>query len=276
LGLSQLFLLRGVLAFAALHLAHLKPLQRAYYRDQAISHHGRAVQEFQNVLSSLNEANLDSLDAAFLFSSLLVVYNFAFQILDTPDTSSADAINSIHDWVFLIRGCKAILDPFRDTLQGGELYPLLEERPQPVFLNGEHTFELRTLATTFATPGTDRDAVAAHAYGHAIQELEITFTRIREKTSRGEQPDVGSVLVWPVAVSQDFVNMLRFQKPEALVILAHYATVLKYRKGMYFSSLALRAGLWSYPTINANRTMFLIYLYPYITLTCESHQIYGG
>lgn len=233
LGLSQLFLLRGVLAFAALHLAHLKPLQRQYYRNQAISLHGRAIHEFQHTLQSISEENLDALNAAFLFSSLLVVYNFAFQIFDNPDISSADTINSIHDRVFLIRGCKAILDPFQDTLEGGELYPLLDERPRPVFLNGERTLQLAALATNFATPGNDRDAVAAHAYGHAIQELEITFTRIREKTSRGEQPDVGAVLIWPVAVSQDFVNLLRLQKPEALVILAHYATVLKYRRGMF-------------------------------------------
>jgi len=241
LGLSHLFVLRGVLAFAALHLAYLNPPQRAYYRDQAIAHHVIGVHEFQNALKTLNETNQDVLEAAFLSASLLILCNFAFQILD-PDTSSGDAINGIFNWVFLVRGFRAaIMDPFDKALHDGKLRALLAERPQPIFLNGELTPELRSLATAFATPVNGRDAVAAHAYGHAIQELAIAFARIREKTSRGEQGDIGAILLWPTTVSQDFVNLLRLQTPEALVILAHYATVLR-RKGMFFPGLAVYAG----------------------------------
>jgi hypothetical protein len=233
LGLSHLFLTRGLLSLAALHHSHIRSLQRVFYRGQALIQHDKALHEFHTVLVAIDESNLD---AAFLFASLLVANTFALKILDTLEASNIDALSSIYDCLFLVRGTSAILKPFGAILKAGELRQLLIERQEPQSMDrAAKTPELSALAAEFAKTAHERDGVAANAYVGAIEELQPIFASMQALTLSGERPDTGLIMRWPIEISENFITMLKTRKPEALVILAYYATTLNYGNGMYNS-----------------------------------------
>jgi hypothetical protein len=233
LGLSHIFLLRGLLSFAALHLSHLKPLDRAYYRKQALVHHDQALQEFHTVLATIIETNID---AAFLFASLLVTYTFGSKDLDTPETSSEDALDGIGNSLFLVRCTGAILVPFRESLYTGELRALLKERQGYEYLSDGITLpEFSALATACTNAGSGSDTVAAAAYVSAIEQLQAVFAKVQATASSEGRPDIGLVMIWLVNVPEQYVTLLKMRKPEALIILAYFATILCHRNGMYTS-----------------------------------------
>lgn len=233
LGLSHIFLLRGLLSFAALHLSHLRPSDRAYYRKQALVHHDQALQEFHTVLATIIETNID---AAFLFASLLVTYTFGSKDLDTPETSSEDALDGISNSLFLVRCTGAILVPFRESLYTGELRALLKERQGYEYLSDGITLpEFSALATACTNAGSGSDTVATAAYVSAIEQLQAVFAKVQATASSEGRPDIGLVMIWLVNVPEQYVTLLKMRKPEALIILAYFATILCHRNGMYTS-----------------------------------------
>jgi hypothetical protein len=42
-------------------------------------------------------------------------------------------------------------------------------------------------------------------------------------------------MIWLVNVPEQYVTLLKMRKPEALIILAYFATILCHRNGMYTS-----------------------------------------
>jgi hypothetical protein len=70
----------------------------------------------------------------------------------------------------------------------------------------------------------DRDA--ANAYALAIHELLNTYTQVSILTERNED-FVPVIFVWPIAIPKNYLPLLRDQKPEAMVILAHYSALLQ-------------------------------------------------
>ena len=224
------FLLRGLLSLAALHLSHLRPLERAYYRKKALVHHDQALHEFHTVLATVMETNID---AAFLFSSLVVTYNFGSKALDTPEANSNDALDGISESLFLVRSTGAVLMPFRDALQAGELRPLLMERQEyECASNGSTLSELSALATACANAGKENDTVATAAYIKAIEELQAVYAKAQAITSSKGRPDLGLAMIWLINLPEEFVALLKMRQPEALIILAYFAAILCHRNGM--------------------------------------------
>lgn len=66
LGLEYEFVMRGILAISALHLAHLRPKRREYYLAQAAHHQEIGLREATSLLPYLNEENCS---AIYIFSA---------------------------------------------------------------------------------------------------------------------------------------------------------------------------------------------------------------
>jgi hypothetical protein len=204
-------------------------LEGTYYRKQALVHHDQALQEFHTVLATIIETNID---AAFLFASLLVTYTFGSKDLDTPETSSEDALDGISNSLFLVRCTGAVLVPFREALQTGELQRLGYE----IVSGGITLPEFSALATACANAGSGSDTVATAAYVSAIEQLQAVFANVQAAASSERRPDIGLAMIWLVNVPEGYITLLKMRKPEALIILAYFATILCHRNGMYTSN----------------------------------------
>ncbi|KAI4181892.1 MAG: hypothetical protein L6R41_006344 [Letrouitia leprolyta] len=220
-GFNHDFLMRGILAVAALHLSHLRPDQAVYYQHIAHSHQDRALGRFQEAMNTITESNCH---AFFALSSLIVVYEFASP--RTPGTlaftyDSQDSTN----WLAMIRGVNSILLPSWPWVENGPLRGLL----QPGVFDTSETrlpkpadHQLRQLAELCETAVGGEEAV--EAYGEAVKALRKCFAKIFTRSS--VECEIGTAFTWPVEVPDKFVQLLQARRPEALVILAHYCVVL--------------------------------------------------
>lgn len=104
-GLHHDFLMRGILAIAALHLSHLRPDQASDYQNIANSHQDKALSVFRMNVPNVTDANCH---AFFALSSLIVVYGFASP--RKPGTGVfTDESQESTNWLRLIRGVNSIL-----------------------------------------------------------------------------------------------------------------------------------------------------------------------
>ena len=216
LGFKHEFLLRGILAVGALHLGFLNPDQRAAYELKASTHQEIALQSFRDTLSRVDETNCHAL---FAFSCLIVVMAFASPRKDDPQSE-------ILHWFHLVRGCHSVVQLHWELLRQSFLSPLLNEmayQSTKAAHNVEDADRIIDLHTICRDPTQSREV--SQAYSTAIHELLGVFIHASVLRSRGE----GSVLaafVWPINLPPKFLELLAEQRPEAMVILAHYCVLL--------------------------------------------------
>ncbi|KAI4111692.1 MAG: hypothetical protein LQ338_008352, partial [Usnochroma carphineum] len=220
-GFNHDFLMRGILAVAALHFSHLRPERAADYQHIAITHQDRALGPFQAAMTNMTESNCH---AFFALSSLIVVYEFASP--RTPGSlaftyESKDSTN----WLSMIRGVNSILMPSWPWVENGPLRGLL----QPGVFDTSITrlpkaadHQLRQLAELCETAAGGDEAV--EAYKEAVKALRKCFAKIFTRSS--VECEIGTAFTWPVEVPDKFIQLLQARAPEALVILAHYCVVL--------------------------------------------------
>ncbi|KAI4148826.1 MAG: hypothetical protein LQ341_001479 [Variospora aurantia] len=220
-GINHDFLMRGILAVAALHLSHLYPDRAVEYQHIANSHQDRALGPFQAAMTDMTESNCH---AFFALSSLIVVYNFASPRTPGSLAFTYDSEDSTN-WLAMIRGVNSILMPSWPWVQNGPLRGLLQpgvfdtsdtRLPKPADL------QLRQLAELCESAIGGDEAV--EAYKAAVKALRKCFAKIFTRSS--VECEIGTAFTWPVEVPDKFIELLHARRPEALVILAHYCVVL--------------------------------------------------
>jgi hypothetical protein len=221
LGFRHEFLLRGILAVAAYHIAWANPSQHEEYSLIASKHQSLALNQFQEVLAHVSDSNCHAL---FGFSCLIIILTFA----SSPKSQPADFNTDVLQWFHMLRGGKIVLDMFPDAIKSSFLKPLLDEMAYT-----ENT-------AAHSIPGADRitdlfricgisshERETSQAYTLAIHTLLSTFTQASICRNRGDGTILAS-LVWPVNLPPKFVDLLSEKQPEALVILAHYCVLISW------------------------------------------------
>ncbi|PVH73265.1 hypothetical protein DL98DRAFT_538515 [Cadophora sp. DSE1049] len=104
LGLSCDYLLHGMLATAAIHLAYLQPENRAKYNLLSRQHQDLALGPFQRAMTAITDENADNL---FAYGTLLMVCSLASSE-SIPPSGSNEPSSGIADWVIFVRGCRSI------------------------------------------------------------------------------------------------------------------------------------------------------------------------
>ncbi|KAL8689431.1 MAG: hypothetical protein Q9218_004904 [Villophora microphyllina] len=220
-GLNNDFLMRGILAIAALHLSHLRPDQAHQYQNIAASHQDKALSVFRVNVPNVTESNCH---AFFALSSLIVVYGFASP--RKPGTAVfTDEGQDSEDWLPLIRGVNSILQQAWPVVGGGPLRGLL----QPGVFNTTDTrlpraADLQLKSLIDLCQSADAGDEAIDAYIEAVKALRKCYAKIFTRSS--VECEVGTAFTWPVEVPNKFIELLRARAPHALIILAHYCVVL--------------------------------------------------
>lgn len=90
-ALEHPFLMHGILALSALHLARTRnDHRRPMYSNIAIAHQNQALALFRDLLGNINASNAK---AMFAFASIVVLYTFGFP----HESNSSDSWTSIDD-----------------------------------------------------------------------------------------------------------------------------------------------------------------------------------
>ncbi|KAL2007562.1 hypothetical protein VTN00DRAFT_9000 [Thermoascus crustaceus] len=205
LGFQHEFLLRGILAVSALHLLCLYPNRQHSLALRASAHQSIALAAFQEALNRVDTSNCI---AIFAFSCIIVVLAFA-----TPRSpESAGFQKNVFATV-----SRSFLAPL---LKRGMIHETVASHT----IRDSH--RVTDLLRLCSTERLAQDREAANAYALAIHELLNTYTQVSILTER-KQDFVPVIFVWPIAIPQPYLVLLRDRQPEAMVILAYYSALLQ-------------------------------------------------
>ncbi|MCJ1281755.1 hypothetical protein MMC26_001078 [Xylographa opegraphella] len=213
---SHPFLMHGLLAITALHLANSHPSQQRFYYDVAVRHQDMAIILFRPTLSALTEEN-----SAAVFAYSAVAAMIAFALPQVSGTPPADPIADLLAIFKLMRGIYAVLDVARGSIARSKLGPLiafeqdLAMLPAPTDAVGAlHALAERNRVAT-------EDELVREVYGSVIRNLLSVFEQ--QLTSMSSRARAFS---WPIMITSAFPVALARREPMALAILAHYGVIL--------------------------------------------------
>ncbi|KAI9696863.1 MAG: hypothetical protein M1820_008017 [Bogoriella megaspora] len=227
-SLSSPYLLHQVLAYSARHLAHLHPLQSLSYYRLAISLQTRAVSLFNS--AGTHEVNKSNCVAILLFSSILG-HHLLTDTLANRDSGGLDAfLTHYMHCLGLHRGIYTIARTAWPLLMESELEPILSwssgfTSRQP---RGNHCQQAKELVDGAQGLGEE----GREACRLAIQYLQVGFDAVEAKEEEeGHRHQM--IFSWMMLAEPEFTGLLKEKRPEALVLLAYYAVLLWYGRGVW-------------------------------------------
>ncbi|KAB8304781.1 hypothetical protein EYC80_004129 [Monilinia laxa] len=224
LAYSHEFLMRGLLAIAALHIAYYKPEKRDFYIEKAVAHHQQALSSAVTLLSNVNEENCTVL---YLFTAITLLYSIGSP--RKPMDFLIVSENDVSDWLSILRGVRAITDRGYETIYKGSLGPMFSAGARRQQLRNDHinhppNQDLINLANFLSKSTANPQDLAA--YLDSISELQKSYV-VLENSSRGtfEPTDM---FIWPYQLPDHYLLLLRQRTPGALTIYAYFAVLFKH------------------------------------------------
>lgn len=211
------FLMYGILAISALHLSHCRPEQASHYSRRATELQAVALRGFNLALPAINDHNFGP---AMLFAGMLAAHVFA-----DPSRSSHRTLNDylehMSSFVKLSQGGKMIVRSFWQQILNSDYAPLVD-----VGLIAEGNTDLSELPDAMkCLPAlVASDTALTTTYEPTIEQLQRVYvSHIRHPRVRSR---FSATFSWLMLVPESFHDALEKRRPEALIILAYYATLL--------------------------------------------------
>ena len=214
-GLTHPFLMHGVLALAAFHIAVLEPGNSKIYIDRGMQHYTQALTLYRVVLTDTNRENCHAL---FAFSSLGAIISFAVSMVSrhTHDAITKDILDTFS----MLRGIHIVVLVTREWIQYGPMASLLR-------MYVVKPFELPDACKEYLTILEDRvirhkpDEEGRRPY---LQAIEVGRNALK---NIGYDPeDKTLAFTWPIMVSRPYIDALHDRKPLAMAILGLYGVIL--------------------------------------------------
>jgi hypothetical protein len=238
LAFSHAFLMHGILACSALHLAHLNPSEKQRYNFASARHQGEALPAFRLAIADPNEDNCNALLA---FSNLLIIHSFASEEQDEHLLLvGATQDSGMPDWLKIVRGSCAIFQRVWHVVVSGPFKPLVmheidEERLPDVSESPEYIRRLGLLIS-FPFPGEDQPETSKTHLAFATTLLQLSRA-FRKADAAGPILTIRTaVYSWPAQVTQDYLDLLAERHPAALILLAHYCILLRPLESQWYMS----------------------------------------
>ncbi|KAL4929756.1 uncharacterized protein BDV17DRAFT_260915 [Aspergillus undulatus] len=229
------YLVNETLAFSALHMSTQAKTreERDYYHYHAAQLQTHALDLFKQSGSQVNQETCVPL---FLFSSILGIHMLCDTLI-YRDSGDGDGdfdpfLSRFTHYLRLHHGVRAICGSAWEMLNESVIAPAFDVGVALYKSQGRklapHLQRLLDFITS-ANLGAD----LTNNYKRSIESLQ-TCTDVSE-SSNPFHNGVNCVTTWPVLVPLEFSEALEMRKPEALVILAHWAVLLyRYRDSWLF------------------------------------------
>lgn len=233
LGFRFPFLLRAILALAATHLS-LDPTEPAGSRTtqlplHAAMHLTAAISRFRVLLSEDGKSRGvgEQPAAVFVFACILVVERYASRQSAEPRLSE-DPIDSLLCTFHLIRGTSTVLKEHWFNVVASEVSPLVANGVSDVV--GHEVPEFTAVQEWMEGLPRHEDTVAGSSPGvsadlDALEELHRAYARMR--VPDGKRSFIAKLFVWPVAITDAFLQRLDRRTPNAMLVLAYFSVLLR-------------------------------------------------
>ncbi|KAJ5823086.1 hypothetical protein N7447_005426 [Penicillium robsamsonii] len=231
------FLLHGMLACSALHLASSNPLNQRSYMFQAIHHQDQALPAFHLATMQVDTNNCQAILAYAFF---LVIYGLSSESEDEILFlgNEGEAI-SPSNWISLLRnGCSMLCDVWSELTQGS-LAPFAAIWRDDLGFTADPSDPLLVSllsAMSDSSEVVDCDQRFSDDDMHVYRDAALRLAEAFEFTRRfGATLSIWDALSsWLTRVLPEYFDLLDRNHPGALLLLAHYAVLLKPLQAEWF------------------------------------------
>ncbi|PWY86924.1 Zn(II)2Cys6 transcription factor [Aspergillus heteromorphus CBS 117.55] len=223
------FLMHGILALSALHLAFSSPPgpTKDDYIRTAQTHQSQAVAGLSKVTGSLDRSNCN---AAFALSSIMVVFSFALPITAARTaTPPAGVLDELFEIFRFTRGSVDVQGEIIESVADGEFSPLLEYDNSQPKMPDTSRLAIMSLSRMNATLAGRDAAHEKDTYDTTIRYLGYSL----DKLARGGETMI-IAFQWIFQIPPRYLDLLRARQQFALVILAHYAVIIHSLRGHWW------------------------------------------
>ena len=217
-------LMYALLGHAALHLSRIKPEQSKSWEVQATGLQSASIALFKEIQI---EQDADARLAAFIFSTV-TGKSVLYHALSSPLHNFDTIVESFAEFLRIQLGIPAVI---------GLEWMAMQEDPS-----------LRNILTSFHTSWQNLEATGGHAHLSYLDGM-IDAARLNDECKRDYKEAVRDlslcycakeladslrgIYAWPTRLKSSFADELSERRPEALVILAHYAVLIERHTGIW-------------------------------------------
>lgn len=216
---SAPYLTYQILAVSALHLSFEESDRRDYYRKYATRLQNQALAIFNRCVNKIEDTNCVP---ALVFSSMIGLHVLCEAIRYYSDDLET-FLSSFAHFLALHSGVRVIAHAAWDVLKQAEhLKPYLqvpEKATEVVDSPGSECAGLNVMLEQ-----ADLGAKSLEIYISTVKHLQWAFDVSRCARNASESRQM--LLAWTTLVPSGYIDLLVQQRPEALVILAHYGVLL--------------------------------------------------
>jgi hypothetical protein len=247
LGFQYDFVMRGILAISALHIAHMVPEKSSYYMSQALIQHQSGLQIATTMLPKIDDENCE---AVWIFATSTLFFSLATARQSNEFLLVGDSIGG--GWLELIKGSYAILSSSYHKLHAGSLGPTFHigkiraDRREEVSYNfpvdQDPTQDLRTQMTYSKLEPENYDVCM-----HAIEELRKSFA-LHYTSETKNTDEFSDSFIWLFRVNDGYLDLVREHCQEAIAIFAYFCVLLKALDNQWWiqgSSIHLIKQIWN-------------------------------
>ncbi|RAL17611.1 uncharacterized protein BO97DRAFT_334064 [Aspergillus homomorphus CBS 101889] len=212
------YLVNELLAFSALHLSTTRPKRREYYRYHAAQLQTQALSIFKE---SSPQVAQETCVPLFVFAVSLGIHT----LCDTLIYREGDFAHFLDRFVHFFRlyyGVRTIVHESWHMIKDTPLAPSFSMGTDLYKFDGRLGPGSQSLLNLVdrAKLGTELTEI----YRQAIESLQSCLNVIDGR--KGSHVGINAVTTWPILLKTEFGELIEQRRPEALVILAHYACML--------------------------------------------------
>jgi hypothetical protein len=231
-ALSAPYVMYQMLALSALHLSYTKTAQASHYRNEATFLQTEALSLFKD---SWAEITTESCVPMLLFSSLLSLHTLG-DAVTASETDAGGFLNRFVTYLNLHRGVRAVTSESWQLLSQSNISSILDRTERALQATSLQSQEQATFVTNRLhnlLEEADMGPESEQACREAVESLHLIYQSDSLTGETPAQKAPGSIWTWPVLLSAVFTNLLMKRRPEALIILCHYAVLLHRRRHIW-------------------------------------------
>jgi hypothetical protein len=225
------YLVNEMLALSALHMSILHPDKKDYYHYHAAQLQTHALAIFKD---SNHQVTQETCIPLFFFASILGIHMLCDTLIYREnDNDFGTFLSRFTLYLRLHYGVRTILREAWFLLLAADsiVKPALDVGMTLYSFNGTLDPTLQELLDRITASKLGQDLT--DLYRQAIESLQICTNVTNAADQR--HAAVNGVIVWPILVKPEYGDALAARRPEALVILAHWAMLLwRYRETWLF------------------------------------------
>lgn len=227
---SNPYLMHELLSLSATHLSIIQPSNSAVWKHQSTTLQTHALSLFNN--TTLQPPTPTSFIPKFLFASILGVH-LLHDAISSPSSQSGPYLDRFVNFLRLAKGSRMQLtgsswSSFGET----SFHSIFKSSNNIPLASTAHAHQLLPLETRLQS--ADLSVSSSKIYQDALSRLKSAYQAHNEIVDdETRSTAISAIFAWPVLVENEFTDLLEQRRPEALVVLAHFAVLLHWHREIW-------------------------------------------